>query len=567
MSADLFAVTATDVNRAAVSGFTVTVVDPGSMLKQPFAIVKSETSGAGNLYQIFDLQNLDLVEITVDHPQYAQRKIQVTRDKNTGNLSTNTRSTYCGLYTPSTFTSSMMPTVEVVLVRVLRAPIKSLTSNLPVGNAEKVFDDPAGVWANPSRLIVGLTDASVSDFPVVVDPVLSKDETQNDWSRFNSTKKSVNPKDSTGGTWFEWLEYGDASGLKWLIAIWVIGRAGAKPNPNTTDVTVLYSPSTAIPFYSPKDIYPYKRKFVLNKLLNKFILLQPYTDLAYRYLSPGDTSGSKGKDFGMAYQAMAAGRSLVLIMPIQKFGFWGPIQAQNGLARMVTEVLTYVGDNTQFATPAASSFGQNQAPQLGRIALAGYSAGMNDIRLLLKTTTYQKLADTYAALASRAKDPDRTNYSDMAQQLRALPEALWAAPEGLIEKSCKELYSIDGFFQGDNKNFQDEMGDWFNRTADANLRIYATDVRFKETEVIAGTKLDDVFKGVKAQVLGKAPLLSKEFHRDDKRASFAWFTEGFMKFTGVDFMPDSIDPSIDAHHTIPRVVFSHAIALSGFSKP
>jgi hypothetical protein len=567
MSADYFAVTATDANRTAVSGFTVSVVDPGSTVRTPFAILKSETSGSGNIYQIFDLQNLDLVEITVDHPQYAQRKIRVTRNKSSGNLSTNTRSTYCGIYTATTFITAIMPTVEVVLVRVVQAPIKSLSSNLPVGNAETVLDDPAGVWANPSGLIVGLTDAAVSDFPVVVDPVLSKDETQSDWGRFNSTKQGVNPQDSTGGTWFDWVEYGDASGLKWLIAIWAIGRAGAKPNPNGTDVLVLYSPSTAISFYSPKDVYPYKRKFIQSKLLNKFVLLQPYTHLAYRYLSPGDTSGSKGKDFALAYQAMAAGRSLVMIMPIQKFGFWGPVLAQNGLARMITEVLMYVGDNTRNAPPATSSFNQNQAPQIARIALAGYSAGMNDIRLLLKTTTYQKLADAYAALASQSKDPDRTNYNDMAQQLRGLPETLWAAPESLFQKSCKELYSIDGFFQGDNKNFQNEMGDWFNKTDDAILRIYATDGRFKDTEVIAGTKLDDVFKGVKAQVVGKPPLLSKEFHRDDKRASFAWFTESFMKFTGVDFMPDTADPTIDAHHTIPRVVLSHAIALSGFSKP
>ena len=39
-----------------------------------------------------------------------------------------------------------------------------------------------------------------------------------------------------------------------------------------------------------------------------------------------------------------------------------------------------------------------------------------------------------------------------------------------------------------------------------------------------------------------------------------------MTFTGVDFMPSSDEAGIDAHHTIPRVVFSHAVSMSGLAK-
>jgi len=567
VAANYVAVSVSDANQASVPGYTISIVDPSSLLKTSLLPVGSETSGTGKTYQIFDIVNLKKLGITVAHPQYAGRSLEITLDSNTGNWSTNARSVYFGIYSPSTITSSIVPTVEIPLLRVRRSQTRRLAVPGPTGTAEGVLDDPGAIWLNPSGQVVGLTDGSISGYPVVVDPTLSKDETKSDWGRFNSASKGVDPSTATGGTWFDWLEYGDPGTTKWLMAIWVIGRAGAKPNPNTTDVVVLYSPNTAFSLYAPKDVYPYKRKFILNKLTNNLVLVQPYPNLAYRYLAPGGTSGKDGKDFGFAYQAMAAERSLVLIMPIQFFGFWGPVLAQDGLARMIQEVLLYVGDNTVNATQPFSVFGQYQRPRLGRIALAGYSAGMSDVRLLLKTSTYQALASTYAALASKATGADRANYSDMAQRLRALPESMWASPADLFTKNCREVYSIDGFFQGDNKSFQNEMGDWFTRTDDAMLRIYATDGRFKESEVITGTKLDDVFRGVSPQVMGKPPLASKEFHRSDARASFAWFTEAFMTFKGVDFMPDATNPDIDAHHTIPRVVLSHAISLSRFAKP
>jgi hypothetical protein len=568
MSSNLFAITATDANRNYLSGFAVTVLDSGSMSTSPLASLGSETTPSGRTYLIYDMGNLDRVDILVDHPQFFQRKVQVLRDARTGNLSSNTRSTLYGIYARSSIANLIVPTVELVLLRVSQSPVKLLPETFPAGTAGKVLDDPRGVWGNSSGEIVNLFDAAISgDYPVVLGPGLSRDASQSDWGRFETSRVKVDPKTPTGGAWFRWLEYGDATGLKMLIAIWVIGRAGAKPKPNSTDAVVFFSPNTAISLFSPKDLYPYKRKFISSKQTNRVFLIQPYTELAYRYLSSGGSSGGDGSDFGLAYQGMATGRSLVLIMPIQMYGFWGPVLAHDGLARLVTEVLFFVSDNTVRAIPPNSGFGNDQSPRLGRLAIAGYSNGMNDVRTLLDTQTIRALADKYAAMSSSAPAVQKSTFSEMAQRLRSLPEQLWTSPSGLIRKSCRELYSIDGYFPGENKKFQNEMGVWFNETDDAMLRVYASDGRFSETEIIAGTKLDDVFRGVTPIITGSGATKSKEFHRQDGRASFAWFTEKFMNFAAVEFMPDVQKSGIDAHHTLPRVVFSHAIAQGRFSIP
>ncbi|MBV9724101.1 MAG: hypothetical protein JO299_02905 [Gammaproteobacteria bacterium] len=561
MTSRYFAVSVIDANQSPLSGWTAVVTDPGSMAPKPFPVLISETSGSGKVYQVFDMGTLPSVQVAISHPLYPSRTFNVTVDASSGNLSTRARSVYFGLYTPTTGGSSIMPSMEIPLLRVAAAPMQRLAVPGPAGTAPTVLDDPRGIWLNPSGLVVGLADNALSAYPVVVNPVLSQDAAKNDWGRFNSTPRTVDPRAPDGGNWFAWLEYGGID-AKWVIAVWIIGRAGAKPVPNSTDVLVFYSPNTGIPLYGPKDVYPYKRKFWRTSDKDPFVLLQPYMNLAYSYLSAGGTSGTNARDAGLAYQALATQRALVLIMPLQFYGFWGPILAQDGLMRLINEVLLFVGDNTANAAPPSSTFGQYAAPQIGRTAIAGYSAGMSDVRLLVKMPSYIQLAATYEALASKAKGNDRANYSDQAQRLRALSPVLWSSPAQALIKSHREIYSIDGFFDKDNKGFQDEMGDWFTRTDNAILRIYATDGRFQESQVITGTKLEEVFRGVKPQVTGAAPAISKEFHRADSRASFAWFTEAFMSFKGVPFMPET-----DAHHTIPRVVLSHALALSRFASP
>jgi hypothetical protein len=50
--------------------------------------------------------------------------------------------------------------------------------------------------------------------------------------------------------------------------------------------------------------------------------------------------------------------------------------------------------------------------------------------------------------------------------------------------------------------------------------------------------------------------------RNDGRATLAWFSANYMKFTGVERMPSGQDE----HHTIPRVVFAQRLRRTGFCR-
>jgi len=565
------AITVLDSRRARIQGYTLKVIDLTAMPPKELAVVTYPTVMGGPPLEVFDMAALAKVRIELTHPSYPAFSVEVA-PSSSGPMVAGRSVTVGIVGHPSVsgpHAGSNIPLLTITLSRVGRCPMKALAYPMPPGAKAGVFDDPGGIWTNPAGLLVGLEDGAISNFPVVPGPPIAKDEKSNDWGRFHSVTKAVTPGAPTGGTWIDWLEYGDPNGTRWLAFVWVIGRAAGKPAPNATDVLVLFSPNTDLPRYAPADVYPYKRKYFRDPALGPgpIPLIQPYALLPYFYLSPGDTKPKQGTDFAMAYQAMAAGKSLVFVMPIQKYGFWGPLQSQDGLARFVSEVLLYVGDHTLNPGPPGSSFQVNLAPTLRRVAVAGYSAGMDAVRTLLKTPKYLGLADGYANAASKASPVDRARFTSWAQQLRALPPTLWAAPESTLIDKWKEIWAIDGFYPGAVKTFQDEVGDWFTRTNDAMLRIYATDQRISEAQVISGSKLDPVFAGVTPKITGAGKMMAKEYNRADKRATFAWFTEKFMSFVGVDFMPSSNQPLVDAHHTIPRVVVSHAVSQSGFATP
>jgi hypothetical protein len=543
MASHLLAIQVEDVNGDPVPNPEIIVRDISSAL----ATEMVGTPRGGNqepAILVFDLGTARLLSIELKAATFFGYTIFLKHDAGAGTFEVDARSPMWGLFTMGVSNELGGVRLRLIARRVRRAPrIVALTPTRDL--APPIVDDPAGIWLDHNQLLVGLFDDKASGFPAVMEREIVGNPDANNWERFRAVTSDVDPGQADGGHAFEWLEYGDPNGFRMLLAIWVVNRAGARPDGHT-DLHFFFCPRTDIPFYAPAGVYPYKRTRFSGPLL------QPYSTLGYTYLSTG---GSPGSDFGIAYQAMASKRSHIVVMPLNAFGYAGPLLCRRGLHRLAREVTAYVSDNTRNTPPASSQFSAGSRQTVNRIVISGYSAGVPDVIKLFRHATISELADSYR----RAKgDPQA---QDFAKRLGTLNASLWQSPLGDFDRQWSEFYSVDGFFGSDkHTDFPGELAGWFAGDSQRILRVYATSDRMKSAADVVTNKLSDVFRGVTPKPAARArdaAFKAEEWHRADGRATLAWFSESFMTFRAVPYMPTA-----DAHHTIPRVVFSHALSQS-----
>lgn len=547
MTSHLLAIQVEDVNGDPVPNAQIVVRDITSTLAVELV---GTPSGGGQepAILVFDLGTARLLSIELKAATFFANTIYLKHDPGAGTFEVDARSPIWGLFTIGV-SNELGVRLRLIARRVRRAP--RIVASTPVRDlAPPIVDDPAGIWLDRNRLLVGLFDDKASGFPAVMGRELLGNPEANNWERFRAVTADVDPAQADGGHAFEWLEYGDPEGFRMLLAIWVVNRAGARPDGHT-DLHFFFCPRTDIPFYAPAGVYPYKRTRFSGPLL------QPYSTLGYTYLSTG---GSPGSDYGLAYQAMASKRSHVVVMPLNAFGYAGPLLCRRGLHRLAREVTAYVSDNTRNTPPASSQFSAGSRQTVNRIVISGYSAGVPDVLKLFGHATITELADSYR----RAKGDSQAQ--DFAKRLGTLDASLWQSPLGDFDRQWSEFYSIDGFFGSDmHTAFPGELAGWFAGDSQRILRVYATAGRMKSAADVVTHKLADVFRGVtpkRAARAHDATFKAEEWHRADGRATLAWFSESFMTFRGVPYMPNIDMPGIDAHHTIPRVVLSHALSQS-----
>ncbi|MEM5425862.1 hypothetical protein [Paraburkholderia ferrariae] len=543
-----------DVNGDEVPGATLELKDPygGSLAGVTWSGGFGQTS-----LTIFDLANWTSISITVGAPNYFSQMVTLTRDIAAGTMSVDARSPFWGLF--ATETIPFGTRLTLIASRIQSAPFGLLV--LPARDqAPPVVCDPGGIIVDGSNRLDGLYAGPERGFQVVLGPEMLGSADADDWGRFSTTTRDVDPQQPDRGARFTFVEYGDpsANGLRLLLAVWVVNRAAQRTD-GKADVHVFFCPSTGFDDFAPADLYPYKVRRI------KGVPDQPYSELAYRYLSSGSpASGTPpGRDFGIAYQAMATDRSLILIMPLNAFGFWGPLSCRAGLLRMVREVVAFVSDLAFGGVKPQSRALTGVRQVLNRMAVSGFSAGAIDAARLFQTAT---IADLSQAYRSAKGDKVAAGYADRLDRLKA---PLWQSSAQEIERCWHEFYSIDGDFQKlTGRAFPDDAVSWFKAHEERMLRVYATQTTTPDpaTSVPAGllkTKLGEVFKGVspkEAVRAGDPGFAARQWQREDGRATLAWFSQNYMKFTGVERMPTGTDE----HHTIPRVVVSHAVAQSRF---
>ncbi len=532
------AINVVDVNGAAAPGVTVTVRDPGSS-GGPMTLTTIPARGTQPERQEFELGALPTYDIVLSGKEFFERTFKLdhkTADKPpvTSGLSLDARSPVWALYTAG-MSGGLQYAVELTASRMRPAP--RVARGLPPPGTDRVIDDPKGLWTDGSNRLIAFSEGATGTYPIVAGPRLFNNVAGNERERFHWSDASIDPEQVNGMTWFDIAEYGDPNGFKMLVALWTMHGAGTRTD-HKVDVLFWMAPRTNIPPFAPADVYPYKR------VRDPDGVVQPYSLLAYRYLA---ARAAGQLQMGLAYQAMAAKKSIVLAMPISAYGYWGPLLAREGLHRLAREIVTYVADRSLRGRPPVSMALGGDTQKLNRVGVAGYSAGAIDAVRLFDTKTIGDLTIAYGKAGKEAEP--------WAKQTAALRPSLWASPADAFDKVWKEYYSVDGFF-GSNETFPDSMAKWFRADGERKLRIYATPGRMKSPQAVLNEQLSGLFAPTAPAA---SPTPAQEWHSSDGRATLAWMNGPYLALPSIAFVP-----AADDHHTIPRVVFSHAVAQSGF---
>lgn len=532
------AINVVDVNGVAAAGVSVAVRDPGSSAG-PLKLTPVPANGSLPERQEVELGSLPTYNIVLSGNDYFERTFRLDhkisgKPPETSGLSMDARSPVWGLYTPG-MSAGLQYSVELTASRMRPAP--RAARGFPPPGTNRVADDPKGLWADRSNRLIAFSESAAGSYPVVLGPRLFDKLEGNEQERFHWSDASIDPEQVNGMTWFDIAEYGDPNGFKMLVALWTMHGAGIRTD-HKVDVLFWMAPRTNIAPFAPADVYPYKR------VRDPDGIVQPYSLLAYRYLG---ARAAGQLQTGLAYQAMAARKSIVLAMPISAFGYWGPLLAREGLHRLAREIVTYVADRSLRGRPPVSTALGGDAQKLNRVGVAGYSSGAIDAVRLFDTRTIGDLTTAYGKAGKEAEP--------WAKRNAALKPSLWAAPADAFDKVWKEYYSVDGFF-GSNETFPSSMGKWFRADAERRLRIYATPGRMKSPQAVIDNQLSGIFPPTPPAA---SPPRAQEWHSSDGRATLAWMSAQYLVLPSIAFVP-----AVDDHHTIPRVVFSHAVAQSGF---
>ncbi len=225
--------------------------------------------------------------------------------------------------------------IEAVLGSLRFAPVTQIPKGTridPKDNPRAVLLEPVwgggfqylGCWLNPETV------------SRLNDPFFGNADAK-EWDRFDHTDVPVE-LGKKGSLAF--LEFGPpspprGSRPRFLLAAWI----PADPLPERPPVHVYFSPNTAKPELYPSDRYPFTGEYPYGLFPKAGVkpttvddLVQPYMELAYRYLLL----------HRILYQVIAAGRNPIVLMPVQPFGDWGPLDTRAGLGRLVKEVIRFL---------------------------------------------------------------------------------------------------------------------------------------------------------------------------------------------------------------------------------
>jgi hypothetical protein len=344
---------------------------------------------------------------------------------------------------------------------------------------------------------------------------LLPDKPRTGWNRFNHGGPVKCDPSRTGN--LVWLEWGlGEKKPRLLVAVWVPRFPG--PTPTQLDFVIFFSPNTAAAAGFPADKFPWLDQYPYMATRTPPtpqnpdpMLRQPYPSLGQRYLFHEKL---------LIYQLLAARCQAIVIFPIQPFGDWGPFGQAAGLARLIGEVshllrrtgLTYGGETSRDEDRALSvhqRFGRltmhMPLPQVRRVVLSGFSAGVAPIVNMLDTSYGQKLVDSRPGL----------------------DHALFGADVAPFLKAWMEVWDHDAPC-GVRKAMEEAVPRWMKQNNQRILRCYQSQYTGTPENWVEITPLTQFTPGAVKPPVDAGGHKAAERHAD-ARCSLVYFGSGYLK--------------------------------------
>jgi hypothetical protein len=402
-----------------------------------------------------------------------------------------------------------------------------------------------GVWLNDESMFR------------LADPVFGNPDAK-EWNRLNHENVLV-PLSRHGQ--FVFLEFGypppNGNGRpRLLIAAWAPLKQLTPP----INVIVFFSPNTGGGY--PADSYPFTSAYPYRlRILKDYAskpcsqsapidtIIQPYTGLGIQYLIDG---------YKIVYQLIAAGRSPIVIMPIQPSSNWGPIGLKEGLGRLVAEVVRFlfaqglsstlprVVSQLRFSADGVSLFPpqttltDDAVPDNAqiRVSVSAFSAGVGPVFTLISGISTKSEIDGQ------------------------FPVNLFASPASLLDKAWRELWDVDGGILqfGPWSAMVKSFLDWQKAgRGQRTIRSYHTEDTFTGKDP-NGLVEPSLLK----RMPGKAGFL-EEGQTKDGNSTWVLFSNSYLSANTKDPDHQKTMPefgTMDPHHFVPTIAFGHAASFA-----
>jgi hypothetical protein len=365
------------------------------------------------------------------------------------------------------------------------------------------------------------------------------------WSRFLSDSTTV---DVAALGRFYWLDYPSRPrDAAHTVALWSPNLSNPTPL-ETLDFNVFFTPST----------YKYVARHPFGLVPNTKPADQQYMSLGGKYLLD---------EYFFVHQLLARRNRSILVAPICNQGDWGPFQSGEGIYRLLREAALFLhrqcrtsltgvkpptsnglaGPNLRHSGLLSKSTAFGSVPSVGRVVIGGFSAGIDPVKKILAPARY-------------GWSVNRT-----AQYWGAPPSNLGSAEEAW-QRAWTELWDLDGNHPGPGawSNYLKRLGEWYAEQPDRRVRLYhssglrdaTTDNHVFYKQLLSGER-NPLSRTMPASAgMGAASILQG-----------ARWTVVRLDDAYIDGGPATETPPFsDAHHTTPKIGFSHATGLTQVGK-
>jgi len=388
---------------------------------------------------------------------------------------------------------------------------------------------------------------SIPQFHVATPDLVGSDPSKAGWEHIAYQVAAVNPVQLGR---MHIAEYGEVSsaqgpGPRFLVGVWVPNSLAQLGVSSLDFIVWLHPASTGDARRYPQDSYPYRSKYPFaiwaENAGSGYRATQRYAELSTLHLY--------SRHF-LLYQAAAARRNAVIVVPVCPSGDFGPFISQASLFRLLKELCLWLPRGDGRGMPGRFP----PPPKVGIVVVGGFSSSVTRIMTLIDSRVGLVPYDATEWLAAQSNG----TRLGVEAETRTF-DSIW-----------REIWSIDGVQDGFS-TFVERSLSWFSSRQDRYLRIY-------KSAHTGGWDLERPTSQQLKKLIAQGKTVKKEsgdvravvVQDPQKRWTFASVSKGFVTGPTASGPPEptlwpNTDPN-NAHEMMPRVMFGHAAGLSGISR-